>query len=227
MLKQRWRQLNEFIDAKTLRERTMIFLMVAAILGALFHMMLIEPLLTKQARLTRQLQDQEARSAAMQMVAQVALAQRRVDPNAENRARLAALNARLAEMDKQLGDLGSQVVPPQQMPRLLQNLVAQNQGLQLASIKTVPASDLISESVAAPATGAASSMVAKVPIYKHGVEIQVIGGYHDLLRYVTQLENSPWRMYWNDAHLKVENFPQSRLTLKVYTLSLEKSWLSV
>mgnify|MGYP000277032428 CR=1 FL=1 len=227
MLKQRWRQLNEFIDAKTLRERTMIFLMVAAILGALFHMTLIEPLLTKQARLTRQLQDQEARTAAMQTVAQVASTQRRVDPNAGNRARLAALTARLAEMDKELGDLGSQVVPPQQMPRLLQNLVAQNQGLQLASVKTIPASDLVSESAPVPAAGAASSIAAKVPIYKHGVEIQVIGGYHDLLRYMTQLENSPWRMYWNDAHLKVENFPLSRLTLKVYTLSFEKRWLSV
>lgn len=227
MLKQGWRQLNEFIDAKTLRERTMIFLMVAAILGALFHMILNEPLLTKQARLTRQLQEQEARSAAMQRVTQVALTQRRVDPNADNRARLAVLNARLAEMDKQLGDLGSKLVPPRQMPRLLQNLVEQNHGLQLASVKTIPASDLISDSAAAPAAGVASSIVAKVPIYKHGVEIEVIGGFHDLLRYMTQLENSPWRMYWNDAHLKVESFPQSRLTLKVYTLSLEKSWLSV
>lgn len=227
MLKQRWQRLSDYIDAKTLRERTMIFLMVATVLGAFFHLLFIDPLLTKQSRLTRQLQEQEARVASTQLVAQIAMTQRRVDPNAENRSRLAALNQRLAEMDKELGDLGTRVVPPQQMPRLLQNLVAQNQGLQLASVKTLPASDLISESVASPGSGPASSISAKVPIYKHGVEIQVIGGYHDLLRYMTELENSPWKMYWNDAHLKVENFPQSRLTLKVYTLSLEKSWLSV
>lgn len=205
----------------------MIFLMIATVLGVLIHMIFIDPLLTKQSRLTRQLQDQEARIAALQMVAQTSVTQRRIDPNAENRARLAALNGRLAMIDKELGDLGSRVVPPQQMPRLLQNLVAQNQGLQLASVKTIPASDLITESVPAAGAGSTSSIVTKVPIYKHGVEIQVIGGYHDLLRYMTQLENSPWRMYWNDAHLKVENFPLSRLTLKVYTLSLEKSWLSV
>lgn len=227
MIRQRWLRFSEFIDAKTLRERTMIFLMVATMLGVLLHLIFIDPLFTKQSRLTRQLQEHEARIGAMRMVSQVAMTQRRVDPNAENRARLATLSARLATMDKELGDLGSQVVPPQQMPRLLQNLIAQNQGLQLASVKTIPASDLISDPVTMPESGITSSITAKVPIYKHGVEIQVVGGYHDLLRYMTQLENSPWRMYWNDAHLKVENFPLSRLTLKVYTLSLEKSWLSV
>lgn len=227
MLKQRWQRFSEFVDAKTLRERTMIFLMIATVLGALIHALFIDPLLTKQSRLTRQLQDHETRIGAMRMVTQTTLTQRRIDPNAENRARLAALNERLAAIDKELGDLGSQVVPPQQMPRLLQNLIAQNQGLELASIKTLPASDLVTETVPLSGSGAASSIANKVPIYKHGVEIQVIGGYHDLLRYMTQLENSPWRMYWNDAHLKVEKFPLSRLTLKVYTLSLEKSWLSV
>lgn len=225
MVRQYWQRYSEYIDAKSLRERTMVFLMIATVLGALLHLFLFEPLLTKQSRLTRMLKEHEARVSALQMVAQTTLKERRVDPNAATRVRIEALKARLASVDQALGDLNSQVVPPQQMPRLLQSLVAQNQGLQLASIKTITATDLINGSLA-PGAGT-SSNAAKVPIYKHGVEIQVIGGYHDLLNYMTQLERSPWRMYWNDAHLKVENFPLSRLTLRLYTLSLEKTWLAV
>lgn len=225
MLRQYWQRYSDYIDAKSLRERTMVFLMIATVLGALLHLTLFDPLLTKQSRLTRELKDHESRISALQMVAQANLKERRVDPNAATRVRLEALRTRLSSVDQALGDLGSQVVPPQQMPRLLQNLVAQNQGLQLASVRTIPATDLVNEPVAPGAR--ASSNPAKVPIYKHGVEIQVIGSYHDLLDYMTQLERSPWRMYWNDAHLKVENFPLSRLTLRLYTLSLERSWLAV
>lgn len=225
MIRRYWQRSSGYIDAKSLRERTMVFLMIATALGALLHLALFDPLLSKQARLTRTLKEHETRIGALHMVAQTTLTQHRVDPNAATRVRIEALKARLASVDRTLGSLGSQVVPPQQMPRLLQSLVAQNRGLQLASIKTIPATDLVSEPIGPAAS--ASSNPAKVPIYKHGVEIQVIGGYHDLLDYMTQLERLPWRMYWNDAHLKVESFPLSRLTLRLYTLSLEKSWLAV
>ena len=64
-------------------------------------------------------------------------------------------------------------------------------------------------------------------IFKHGVQITVRGGYLDLLSYVSALEKMPSQMFWGEASLSVEQYPDSVLTLTLYTLSLGKLWLTV
>jgi MSHA biogenesis protein MshJ len=48
-----------------------------------------------------------------------------------------------------------------------------------------------------------------------------------LLRYVTALEKMPAQMFWGEANLSVEKYPDAVFTLTVYTLSLDKTWLAV
>jgi MSHA biogenesis protein MshJ len=52
-------------------------------------------------------------------------------------------------------------------------------------------------------------------------------GYFDLLDYLDALERLPQRLFWDGFELRVTQYPQSVLTLTVYTLSPEKSWLTV
>jgi MSHA biogenesis protein MshJ len=54
----------------------------------------------------------------------------------------------------------------------------------------------------------------------------------DLLDYVSQLEQMPWHVLWSKAALNEEQnpavmWPANRLKLTVYTLSLDKTWLSI
>jgi MSHA biogenesis protein MshJ len=70
------------------------------------------------------------------------------------------------------------------------------------------------------------------PVYKHGVEITVEGRYLDLLDYVSDLEQMPWHILWSKAALNEDKndeitWPANRLKLTVYTLSLDKTWLSI
>ena len=64
-------------------------------------------------------------------------------------------------------------------------------------------------------------------MYKHGVQITVRGSYADLLQYLTALEKLPTRMFWGVAKMKVVQHPSVELTLTLYTLSLDKTWLQV
>jgi MSHA biogenesis protein MshJ len=64
-------------------------------------------------------------------------------------------------------------------------------------------------------------------IYKHGVRITVRGSYLDLLSYAAALEKLPEQMFWGEAKLSVEKYPDSLFTLTLYTLSLDKTWLKV
>jgi MSHA biogenesis protein MshJ len=58
------------------------------------------------------------------------------------------------------------------------------------------------------------------------VEIVVQGSYSDLLDYVSRLEKQPWQVYWGRTVLAAE-YPKVVVTLTLYTLSLDKSWLVV
>ena len=59
------------------------------------------------------------------------------------------------------------------------------------------------------------------------MQISLRGGYPELLRYVSALERMPAQMFWGEVTLSVEQYPYSVLTLTLYTLSQDKTWLTV
>ena len=67
---------------------------------------------------------------------------------------------------------------------------------------------------------------APIPLlYRHGVELTVRGNYLDMVNYMEALESMPARLIWGKANLVVEEYPNARLTLTMYTLSLDKKWM--
>ncbi|OGI42866.1 MAG: hypothetical protein A2150_02140 [Candidatus Muproteobacteria bacterium RBG_16_64_11] len=63
--------------------------------------------------------------------------------------------------------------------------------------------------------------------YRHGMRIELKGGYLDMLAYLREVENLPWKMFWGQVTLQVEQYPVSRLVLHVYTLSTQESWIGI
>ena len=53
------------------------------------------------------------------------------------------------------------------------------------------------------------------------------GSYLDLLAYLKQIESLPVRMFWDKLSLSVTTYPMVTMRLVVYTISLEKVWLTV
>jgi MSHA biogenesis protein MshJ len=74
---------------------------------------------------------------------------------------------------------------------------------------------------------AAAQAVPASGVYKHGMRIEVRGRYTDLVSYLRALEDLPWRVFWGQATLASEDYPMSRLTLTIYTLSLRQSWIGI
>ena len=46
-------------------------------------------------------------------------------------------------------------------------------------------------------------------------------------QYLQTLEKLPTQMFWGMAKMDVVKYPQVELTLTLYTLSLDKTWLQV
>ncbi|MBS3935612.1 MAG: agglutinin biogenesis protein, partial [Sulfuritalea sp.] len=138
------------------------------------------------------------------------------------RAALQRLHAEVAGAESEIAALGNLLVPPQRMPALLQTLLARHRGLTLVGMTTLPPSPLIAQRAAA---GTAAAPGAN--LYEHGIEIRLAGNYQDLLAYVAELDASSHKLLRGGLSLVVRQHPVSELTLKVYTLSLESTWLVV
>ena len=199
----------------------------------------IEPAQLQKTRLAKSLAQQQQEQAQLQAQLQVLVTQDG-DPDSANRAALSELDRQLAEADRDIHGFDQALVSPQQAPALLQTLLGRHRGLTLVSLATLPPQPLVmppekkegkkegAKEAAPEATQAASPDNAS-NLYKHGIELKISGGYHELLAYVSELENGPQRLLWGGMSLSspTEKYPVSELTLTVYTLSLEATWLRV
>jgi MSHA biogenesis protein MshJ len=80
---------------------------------------------------------------------------------------------------------------------------------------------------ALPAAAATPAAKPQALLYRHGVQVTVRGNYLDMVDYLGTLEAMPSRLFWGSAELKVEQYPDARLTLTVYTLSLDEKWMKL
>ena len=230
-MKQHWIKLAGRIDAMNLRERTLIFLMAAAVLVALVNSLLLDPLHRKEVRLSQQLKQDQDKIAAIHAQVQSLVQVGDDDPAAANRNRQKALQQKISQADEALKAMQKGLVQPDRMAALLEDILQREGQLQLVSLKTLPAGSVLDDAAAKDKPGQDAKPEAKKEaagqVYKHGVELVVRGSYADLQHYLTRLEGLPWRMFWGQAELKAEEYPQSVLTLTLYTLSLDKTWLSI
>lgn len=229
-LKKRWQILADRIDALSLRERSMIFLAAAVALISLMNLLLIDPLLAHQKRLSARIVERQLTTATMQKQIQSLLQLGNRDPDAALKIRLTQLRLQAEQSSKTLGDIQSRLVSPQQMPALLEDLLRQNKNVHLLALKTLPVEALNTQSgdrpeikkTSPPSTAAHNESY----IYKHGVELKLSGNYFDLVHYLNALENLPWRMFWGTAQLSADDDHALTLILRVYTLSQDQAWLS-
>ena len=213
-----------FSDGMTLRERGMIFVMAAVVLFTLINTALIEPLLAKQKRFTQQITQQESEIKGIQAQVQ-ALAQARVnDSDGANRAKLITLKQQLLEVRKSMQAHQAQLVAPGKIAGLLKEMLARNGRVNLVGIRNLAVTPLLGEDAQSPTQSVAP---ADAQIFKHGVEMTVSGNYLDILNYLRELEKLPWQLFWGSASLRVGEHPNASLVLTIYTLSLERAWLTI
>lgn len=220
-MKQAWERLSLRIDALSLRERVMVFAAVLALVVFLGHRLVLAPQFARQQALGEKIATQQNSIVAIENQIDALARASTLDPDAPNRARLAEL---LAETDKLGGDLRAMqksLVLPEQVVPLLERMLRSNGRLRLVALQT-----LSPESIAGlPAQEGAAARQELV--YRHGVEMTLEGNYGDMVDYLSALQALPVRVIWGKARLDASGYPVSRLTLTLYTLSLDQDWMKL
>lgn len=237
-MKQRLLHLVARIEALTLREQALAFLAAAALLAFGGYHLLLAPAYREQEALLERILQQ--RNSMMGIDAEIAalVTAYQVDPDAPARARLEALKQESARIGDALLAMQSGLVPPERMAPLVDAILRANGRLQLVSMRTLPVDTISGRAATAsgerPATVTTPAAAAPADpgrpadiLYRHGVQVTVRGNYIDMVDYMSALEAMPTRLFWGRAQLDVEEYPASRLTLTLYTLSLDRNWMKL
>lgn len=220
-MKPRFVALANKIDALNLRERAMVFIAAAAAILFVVYSLLLGPLFEKEQTLRKQIAQVRDNISAIDGEISAKLQSFAVDPDAPARMRLAAVKAETEALGSRLRALEQGLVAPEKIAPVLEAILAANGRLTLVSMKTLPAA-AVAEASYNPVAAAPAAL-----LYRHGVQVTVRGNYLDMVNYMMALESMPTQLFWGSAELEVEEYPNSRLTLTLHTLSLDGKWMKL
>ena len=216
-MKQFIARMADRIDALELRQRVLLFVALACALVLIAETTFTGPLRAKHRRLVAEVAQHQKDFVTLQAELQRLVQGNAVDPDTANRRREAALREDLRQLNARIVEEQRRFTPPEQMRRVLEELLERNRGLSLVDLRTLPAVP-----VAAARPGATRS-----GMYRHGLELTVRGTYGELYEYLRALEGLPNQLYWGRAELAVNAHPLLTLKLTVHTLSFDRAWLIV
>jgi len=225
-LGQYWNRLSSRYAALSRREQVLVAL--GMVLGPLLigNALFVDPQWSRSKAMQNSIATQSTSLTAMQTQAASLQQELSIDPDAGKKAELAALNAQREQMDEQLRQVGSALVRPEDMNGLLEGLLVRQSGLRLISLKTMAPQSVLREKEVAKETDG-KPVERSFDLYRHGVEIRLEGNFSQLQAYLVQLEKLPQRLLWGQLSYRVMDYPRSEMTLTVYTLSPDKTWLTL
>jgi MSHA biogenesis protein MshJ len=203
-MKHYWERIAARIDELALRQRAMLFATISLALVALAYVGFIDPVLARQKGLIERAKRDQSQLAAVRTQIEGLLKEQQVDPE---QVALRELEQRVAEAEQALAAKGQSFAAATRLPALVRDLLGQGRPVRLEALRVLPGTQV--------KTGD--------ELYRHGVELTLKGGYFDLLQYLADLENLPAGLLWGPGELQVEQYPEVKLTVQVYTVSPQRT----
>lgn len=229
-MKEKWSSLKNRFESFEMRERLLIVGAAAALLYLLWDFLLLQPINKDMQMITAR--ERVARQAIQSTGAEVTVLQgiAKKDPNIALRREIDELRGKLASLDQQLDTLAVGLVPAQQLPKIMHEVLSKTGRLTIERLATLPPQELALSSTVKTETPAAEATAEATPqrevkIYKHSVVLNVAGDFAGVVQYLRELENSDWRFYWESLSYKVTGYPNAKIRIRVFTLSSQRGVL--
>lgn len=214
------RQYYELFNRRQLRERVLIAITLLVTVGFGWWIYAAEPQGLRLASLDQANAQLAAENADNREII-AAIRQRMADGvHREKQAELTRLDQRLGEMERELRVKTIELIPPQKMFALMNQLILRNSKLTLQRLarrevrSAIPVSDPAAEE-------------QESGIYRHVMEIELSGRYLDILDYLQKLEALDWKLLWDEIEISNDRYPRVDLRLQMSTLSTERQWVGI
>lgn len=171
-----------------------------------YQMMSVDDQIAQRQRQVQQFENQLAELRRQQENPQQQQLQARID----------RLETELDQIGEQLTRLTDELVAPDEMVRVVQQLLNAQTGLTLTRFSTLPVT-----------TTESTSNDSGAALYRHSVRLELEGSFNALARYIRLLETANWQIYWQSLDYRIVSYPTGLATLTLYTLSEDEVWLDV
>ncbi|MBD9483635.1 type II secretion system protein M [Pseudomonas sp. PDM14] len=220
------------------REQWLGYLVGLVMVGLIYVLLVSDPLAVRLSKQEADIKLAEARRLEAENGLAELQEKLRADPNVPYNTALLAADASREQLLGQIDHNTSELITPDKMRAVLEDLLKGHKGLHLVGLESFSepvkladaAAPAVAVEAAPPATPpAAAKTDAGVTLYKHGVRLQLEGGYFDLLRYLQAIQGTPWKLNWDSLDYQVgEAGPgRAQISLQLYTLSRQSGWVGV
>lgn len=213
-MKQTWMQLQGWFQARNQREKILLAIVLCGGVLMLAHLFWIGPAQEALDAEHHRYTQQRTEVANLREEAQRFESQLAIDPNDELNRRESELTARKNRLEARLEER-AQLMPARASVHWIDALLDMPSGLELVQFDTQRAVPMV-----VPDQG-----VEQSNLWQHPVQLVVEGQYHDLRDYVEGIEALQYPFYWDTLRYEVEQFPDARLTIRVYALSTQEELL--
>ncbi len=138
----------------------------------------------------------------------------------EKQAQLEQLDEQLAELEEQLRVKTVELIDPEKMFQLMNQLIYRDSQLKLLSLKRREVRPAI------PSTDPGQP-AEEAGIYRHVLEIEFAGKYLDILDYMQSMEALDWKLLWDEIEVSSNEYPKVTVKLVMSTLSTHKQWVGI
>ncbi|MDC1346993.1 hypothetical protein N8217_04450 [Glaciecola sp.] len=139
------------------------------------------------------------------------------DPNEPLKERIERLSARIAQLDNNFQDQINELIPAEQMPKVLETLFSKSFKLSLIEMRSIEPVDLFAK----------DEDKRDVSLYQHGMRLVFRGDYFDVQHFLQEIEKMPFQLYWHSLEYRVEAYPLALVEIELFTLSSNEAFIGV
>ncbi|NLS14594.1 type 4a pilus biogenesis protein PilO [Vibrio sp. SM6] len=213
-MKQRWQQWCDAFIGLSVRERGLIALLGATAIAMSGFILMIEAQWQQGQQLRSQQAQNEQQQRRILAELEIGRAQLQRDPNRSLNQQLDGLLKQSEQLSQDLLAQTDKFVSPAEMAALLERVLSDNQGVNLLSITSLKAQPLQSDGL------------GQGNYYLHPVRLELSGRYFAIAEYLKTLENLPVRYFWRHFDYQLQQYPNAKVTLEVYTLGTREEFIS-
>jgi len=210
-------KLNTRFEAISSREKSLLFYGVPLLIIVIAILQVLEPALIYQQKVADKIDNDRDRLAATEQSLKDVSAKLGVDLNLDLKTQIEASKARISDLTTSFDKEFDQLVQPNFMPILLEQMIDQARGIELVSFSSIPP-EIIYQS---------ELEEAELAIYQHGIKLTFEGDFFATRAFLEETEGLGWKLYWNAFEYNVTEYPTAEVSIEIFTLSTKEEFIIV
>lgn len=229
MIKHQLKSISTYLHALSLRERILVLLVLVTVIyviwDGLFQTKFDQDYLRLQNIQRQNLQQQQEIDIQLEQNAALLLERNRTKK--QTNQIISKAREQLKQTQEQLDNVFETLVPPNKITALLRSLLLETNGLTLVSLKNEPAKNITPQLKTLDDQQEVAPSVLSTSLYEHAATIKLSGNYQQLYQYLSALEHSKWRLFWDQLNYNVTEYPIAEITIRVHTISMDEHWIGM